>query len=76
MTTQNAETTDTSAAVREQGATVAPVKVTSKKDARPKKGAPKTRENAKRGKSKASAPKKAGGEPAKTPKPAGAYAVW
>ena len=64
------------AAVGEQGATVAPVKVTSKKDARPKKGAPKTRENAKRGKSKASAPKKAGGEPAKTPKPAGAYAVW
>jgi hypothetical protein len=58
------------AAVGEQGATVAPVKVTSKKDARPKKGAPKTRENAKRGKSKAPAPKKAGGESAKAPRPA------
>src|ERR1039458_6403904 len=58
------------AAVGEQGATVAPVKVTSKKDARPKKGVPKTRENAKRGKSRAPAPKKAGGEPARAPKPA------
>jgi hypothetical protein len=57
--------------VTAQAAAVAPVKVTSKKGATPKKDAPKTRENAKRGKSKAPAPKKAGGEPARAPKPAG-----
>jgi hypothetical protein len=53
MTTQNAATTDTAAAVAEQGATVAPEKASSKKAASAKKGAPKRQKIAKSGKPKA-----------------------
>jgi len=59
MTTENAETTNTAAAVAAHGATVAPEKAASKKTASPKKGAPKSQKNAKGGKPKAAAPKKA-----------------
>ncbi len=64
MTTENAETTstNTTAAVAEQGAHVAPEKASSKKDASTKKGAPKSQKSAKGGKAKAAAtpkPKKA-----------------
>jgi hypothetical protein len=66
MTTENAET-NTSATVGAQGAAVAPEKVSSKKTASPKNGAPKGQKSAKGGKPKAAAtakPKKA--PPAKT----------
>jgi hypothetical protein len=62
MSTENAETTGTGAAVAEQGATVAPEKASSKNTARTKKGAPKSQKNAKGGKPKATGaakPKKA-----------------
>jgi hypothetical protein len=52
MTTENAATTDT-AAVAEQGATVAPEKASSKKAASPRKGVPKRQKIAKGGKPKA-----------------------
>src|ERR1035437_1040128 len=55
MTTQNAGTSNTAAAVAEQGATVAPEKASSKKAASPKKGAPTSQKNAKAGKPKAAA---------------------
>jgi hypothetical protein len=58
MTTENASTTDTAAAVAEQGAHVAPEKASSKKTASPKKGAPKGQKGAKGGKAKAAEPKK------------------
>src|ERR1039457_4602727 len=49
MTTENAPTasTETAAAVAEQGATVAPEKASSKKTASPHRGAPKSQKNAK-----------------------------
>ena len=53
----NAEA-NTSAAVAEQGAHVAPEKASSKKGASQKKGAPKGQKAAKGGKAKAAAPKK------------------
>jgi hypothetical protein len=62
MTTENAETTDTAAAVAEQGANVAPEKASPKKGASTKKSAPKGQKSAKGGKAKPSAtpkPKKA-----------------
>ena len=52
MTTENAATTDTSAAVAAQGANVAPQKPSSKKGASPKKNAPKGHRAAKAGKPK------------------------
>jgi len=57
MTTENAATTDTAAAVAAQGAHVAPERASSKKGASPKKGAPKGQKRAKGGKPK-TAPKK------------------
>ena len=71
MTTENAPTasTETAAAVAEQGATVAPEKASSKKTASPQKGAPKSQKAAKGAKPKAAAsakPKKA--TPAKATK--------
>ena len=73
MTTENAATTDTAAAVAEQGVTVAPEKASSKKAASAKKGAPKRQKIAKGGKPKAPRtvkPKKAtpARKAAKTPK--------
>ena len=68
MTTQNAGTTDTAAAVAEQGATVAPEKASSKKQASQRKGAPKGQKAAKGGKAKA-LPKK-GATAGKKAKPA------
>ena len=73
MTTLNAETatTDTAAAVAEQGATVAPEKASSKKTASSKKGAPKSQKSAKGGKPKAAAtvkPKKTAKAPKKSAK--------
>src|ERR1035441_2699308 len=61
MTTEDAASTDTSAAVAAQGAHVALGKGTSKKGASTKKGAPKSQKSAKGGKPKAAAakPKKA-----------------
>jgi len=62
MTTENAETSDTAAAVAELGANVAPEKASSKKGASKKPGAPKGQKSAKGGKPKAKAaakPKKA-----------------
>ena len=55
MTTENAPTasTETAAAVAEQGATVAPEKASSKKTASPHRGAPKSQKNAKGRKPKA-----------------------
>jgi hypothetical protein len=55
MTTENAETTSTAAAVAEQGANVAPGKASSKKSASAKKGAPKSQKTAKGAKPKAAA---------------------
>ena len=49
MTTENAETNDTAAAVAEQGATVAPENASSKKAASSNKGAPKGQKSAKGG---------------------------
>jgi len=74
MTSDNAETssTDTPAAVAEQGASVAPEKASSKKAASTKKGAPKGQKSAKGGKPKAATaakPKKAAKAP-KAAKPA------
>lgn len=57
---KNAETTDTDAAVAEQGAHVAPEKASPKKGASQKKGVPKAKKSA-----KAAAPKK---KEAKTPR--------
>ena len=77
MTTQNAATTDT-AAVAEQGATVAPEKASLKKAASAKKGAPKRQKIAKAGKPKAprtarrkkvTPARKAAKAPKKDPKP-------
>jgi len=72
MTTENAETSDTAAAVAELGANVAPEKASSKKGASPKKAAPKGQKRAKGGKPKAAAPKKTtpAKKAAKTPKKA------
>jgi hypothetical protein len=58
MTTENAETTETAAAVAEQGANVAPEKASSKKTASRTKGAPKGQKSAKGGKPKVAEPKK------------------
>ena len=78
MTTENAATTDTPAAVAEQGATVAPEKASSKKAASAKKGAPKRQKIAKGGKpkaprtakpKKATPARKAAKAPQKAPKP-------
>jgi hypothetical protein len=57
MTTVNAASTDTSAAVAAQDAHVAPEKGTSKKGASPKKGAPTSQKRARGGKPKAAAAK-------------------
>ena len=57
MTNAEANTTENTAAVAEQGANVAPEKTSSKKGASQKKGAPKGQKAAKGGKTKA-APKK------------------
>ena len=65
MTTENAASTDTSAAVAAQGAHVAPGKGTSKKGASTKKGAPKSQKSAKGGKPKAAAAKPKKVAPAK-----------
>jgi hypothetical protein len=65
MTTENAATTDTAAAVAAQGAHVAPAKGSSKKGASPKKGAPKSQKSAKGGKPKAAAAKPKRVAPAK-----------
>jgi Protein of unknown function (DUF3489) len=78
MTTEKAATTDTAAAVAQQGATVAPEKASSKKAARSKKGAPKRQKIAKGGKrkaprtakpKKATPARKAAKAPQKGPKP-------
>jgi hypothetical protein len=75
MTNENAATTDTTAAVAEQGANVAPEKVSSKKGASKTKGTPKGQKGAKGGKPKAAEPKKtapakkAAKAPKKTAKP-------
>jgi hypothetical protein len=53
-----ATTTEQSASIAEQGATVAPTKGASKKGATPKKSAPKSQKAAKGGKAKPAAPKK------------------
>ena len=53
MTTENAETTENTAAVAAQGANVAPEKAPLKKGASPKKAAPKGQKSAKGGKPKA-----------------------
>ena len=66
----NSETTNTAAAVAEQGATVAPEKGSSKKGANQKKGAPKSQKTAKGGKAKAAAPKKSAPASKKASKPA------
>jgi hypothetical protein len=58
VTTAEANTTENTAAVAEQGATVVPGKASSKKVATQKKGAPKGQKTAKGGKTKVSAPKK------------------
>jgi Protein of unknown function (DUF3489) len=66
MNTENTATTNTAAAVGEQGATVAPEKTSSKKTASPKKGAPKGQKPAKSGEPKpAAAAKPKKGTPAK-----------
>ena len=65
MTTENAASTDTSAAVAAQSAHVAPGKGTSKKGASTKKGAPKSQKSAKGGKPKAAAAKPKKAAPAK-----------
>ena len=65
MTTENAASTDTSAAVAAQSAHVAPGKGTSKKGASTKKGAPKSQKSAKGGKPKAAAAKPKKVAPAK-----------
>jgi hypothetical protein len=59
MTNAEASTTETAAAVAEQGATIAPETATSKKGASPKKGAPKGQKAAKGSKTKATAKKEA-----------------
>jgi hypothetical protein len=60
MTNENAATTNTAAAVAEQGAHVAPEKASSKKGASKKRGAPKGQKRPKGGKLKTTAkPKKA-----------------
>ena len=69
-TNMNSETTNTAAAVAEQGATVAPEKGSSKKGANQKKGAPKSQKTAKGGKAKAAAPKKSAPASKKASKPA------
>jgi Protein of unknown function (DUF3489) len=77
MTTQNVETTNTTAAVAEQGAPVAPEKAASKKATSAKKGAPKRQKSAKGGKPKAAAtappkkeaPAKKASKAPKAPKP-------
>jgi Protein of unknown function (DUF3489) len=78
MTTDNAATTETAAAVAEQGATVAPGKPSSKKAASAKKGGPKRQKIAKGGKpkaprtakhKKATPARKAAKAPQKAPKP-------
>jgi len=58
MTNENAATTETAAAVAEQGAHVAPEKASSKKGASKTKGAPKGQKSAKGRKAKAAEPKK------------------
>jgi Protein of unknown function (DUF3489) len=69
MKRHDTKVTAQAAAVAEPGATVAPVKVASKKHASPKKGAPKGRDNAKSSKSKIAAPKKrAAAKASKEPK--------
>src|ERR1035441_1445727 len=65
MTTENAATTDTAAAVAAPGAHVAPEKGSSKKGASPKKVAPKSQKSAKGGKPKAAASKPKKVAPAK-----------
>jgi hypothetical protein len=67
MTNNEANTT---ANVAEQGAHVAPEKVSPKKGASQKKGAPNGQKAAKGGKTKAAAPKKGAKPGKKTPKPA------
>ena len=69
MPNAEATTTETTATVAEQGATVAPEKASSKKGASQKKGAPKGQKAAKGGKAKA-APKKEAKAGKKAAKPA------
>lgn len=83
MTTENAASTDTSAAVAAQSAHVAPGKGTSKKGASTKKGAPKSQKSAKGGKPKAAAAKpkkvalaKKAAKKAATPKAARGHYEW
>lgn len=59
MTNENAETTNTVAALAAQGADAAPEKASSKKAASTKKGAAKSQKGAKGGKPKTAPPKKA-----------------
>ena len=68
MTTENAETTSTGAAVAEQGANVTPEKASSKKTATAKKGAPKGKKSAKGAKPKAAAKDKKPTPETKAPK--------
>ena len=72
MTNAEATTTENAAAVAEPGARVAPEKASSKKDATPKKGAPKGHKGVKRGKAYAAAPKKeSAGRPSSRSAPRG-----
>ena len=68
MTNAAASTTENTAAVAAQGATVAPEKASSKKGASPKKGAPKGQKSAK-GKAPAARPKKGAKADKKAAKP-------
>jgi len=65
VTTENAATSDTAAAVAAQGAHVAPAKGSSKKGASHKKGSPKSHKSPKGGKPKAAAAKPKKTAPAK-----------
>ena len=68
MTNAAASTTENTAAVAAQGATVAPEKASSKKGASPKKGAPKGQKSTK-GKAPAARPKKGAKADKKAAKP-------
>jgi Protein of unknown function (DUF3489) len=72
MKTAEATNTESTTAVAEQGAPVAPEKASSKKGASQKKDAPKGQKTAKGGKAKPATPKKdaKAGKKAKTPAPA------
>src|ERR1700704_4975081 len=70
MTNAEATITETATAVAEQGAHVAPEKVSPKKGATQKKGAPKGQKAAKTAKTKAARPKKGAKTGKKAAKPA------